>query len=66
MFCKMISSTGKVKVKDYTFAIKPRAYDMHQLIQTYLGTSTVLKVGSFKECVDAAKDCIELMYNITD
>lgn len=66
MFCKMISATGRAKVKDYTFEIKSRTYDMHQLIQIYLGTSTVLKVGSFKECVDAAKECVEMMYDITD
>lgn len=62
----MISATGNAKVKDYIFTITQRTYGVLQLNQIYLGTSTVLKVGSYKECVDAAKECVEMMYDITD
>lgn len=66
IFCKMISSLGKAKVGDYTFVITPRANGLSQLNQQVGGATAVLKVGSHHECVEAAKDCIQMMYSITD
>lgn len=66
MFYKMISTLGKAKLGEYVFTITQRGNGISQLNQTYGGATTTLKVGSHKECVEAAKECVEMMYDITD
>lgn len=66
IFCKMISSLGTAKVGDFTFVISQRPNKMFQLSQYHKGSTVTLKVGSHYDCVDAAKDCIKMMYDITD
>lgn len=66
MFCKMISSLSKAKVGEYTFVILKRPNEVFQLDQQIGGITTTLKVGTHYECVEAAKDCIQMMYKISD
>lgn len=66
MFCKMIAGAHKAKVKEYTFIIKEKQNGIYQLLQQSAGLSIVLKQGRENECVEAAKDCVQMMYEITD
>lgn len=64
LFCKMLSSNLIATVGDYTFKIEPRMEDIYELNQYYKGSKTLLYAGTIQECIDTAKDCIKMMYNI--
>lgn len=64
MFCKMITTTGTATVKGITFTVAQRPNGTYQLLQTKKGQNVTLKTGTFEDCCFAAKDCIEMMYEI--
>lgn len=64
MFCKMLNGFGKAKVKDYTFELKNKGTGLYEMAQYNKGTKIVLKVGSAHDCIEAAKDCVKMMFDI--
>lgn len=66
MFCKMISGANEAKVGKYTFLIKEKQNGIYQLQQQTAGTVITLKQGTHIECVNAAKECVQMMFEISD
>jgi len=63
-FVKQISTLNTSKLGDYTFNIKHRYEDIYELEQIYKGSLVILYVGSKSECIDAAKDCVQMIMGI--
>lgn len=64
LFIKMLKGLKVAKIGDYTFCIKLRYNDIYQLDQIHQGTAVTLHVGTYNECVEVAKDCVQMMYGI--
>ena len=63
-FVKQISTLHTSKLGDYTFNIKNRYDDIYELEQLYKGSSVILYVGSKSECIEAAKDFVQMIIGI--
>ena len=66
MAMKLISTGGKVSLKDLSLEIRDRVNHVCELDLFVEGKKTVLFLGSREDCVSAARDYLEMRFNITD
>lgn len=66
LFSKMLASNLVATIGDNTFKIEQRINDLYELNQYFEGRKTLLFAGTIRECIDTAKDCVNMIYNVTD
>lgn len=66
MFMTMLNAKGVANVKTLCFTIKPLVGKKYSLVLANGNSDTVLNIGSYSDCVDAAGDYLQMTYNIVD
>ena len=61
-FVKQISTLHTAKIGDYTFNINNRFNNVFELEQNYKGGSVILFVGDRIDCIEAAKECVQMIF----
>lgn len=64
MFVKQISTLNTARIGDYTFNINNRFSTIFELEQIYKGSAVILAVGDKVECIEAAKECVKMIFGL--
>lgn len=62
IFEKMLINGRPAKVGKYTFVISRRNGTEYQLSQMYETSNLILKIGTFEQCFEVAKECFNMMF----